>query len=274
MTREHVEAHWRDWARTYGADLRATTKTATIKRLEVAALARALRAVLSPAGQGRVLEVGCGNGHNLVALAHAFAEVRFTGVDYVSEMVRSAAGLIEAEGLAERVEVTAGDALALEDAGLEAGFDAAFTDRCLINLASHEEQARAFEGIVSLVRPGGRCVLIENSAQSHARQNAARTAVGLPPREPAAFNVFLDEEAFLPAAAQVAELKGIEDFASLHDLALYVLAPAAGDGEIDYAHPLVELATMVELRSSEDGVGDGFGSFGQNRLFVFERRAA
>ena len=61
-------AHWDDWASTYGADLRATTKCHSIKRLELEAISRRIDA--RGGGPRTLLEVGCGNGYNGLALAN------------------------------------------------------------------------------------------------------------------------------------------------------------------------------------------------------------
>ena len=70
MELDDIELHWREWAKA-GVDLSATTKTATIKQLEIAALARAIRRSGIDDCQRTVLEAGCGNGQNCIALAHA-----------------------------------------------------------------------------------------------------------------------------------------------------------------------------------------------------------
>lgn len=49
-----------------------------------------LAAVLEELRPARVLEVGCGNGINLLSLAAAFPQIKFTGVDLTEEGVRQA----------------------------------------------------------------------------------------------------------------------------------------------------------------------------------------
>jgi len=267
---EGIRNHWHDWATRFATDLRATTKTATIKKLELAAFARALRTHGPKNGSGSVLEVGCGNGLNCLSLARLFPALRFTGVDYVPAMVDSARLLLkEAPELAGRVDFRVADALALgADNGLPANFSAVFTDRCLINLNTWELQAKAIDGLIGRVAPGGLLLMIENVTQTHQRQNELRVAAGLPARAPAEYNLFFDEERLKKHLSGRMELVGIEDFGSLHDLLLYVLVPMSNGGHVDYAHPLVEAATELSL------VMDGAlqcGAYGQNRLFVYRR---
>jgi SAM-dependent methyltransferase len=259
-----VRAHWEELARQHGVELGATTKSPTIKRLEIEALARTLDRIAIPP-EGRVLEAGCGNGRNCLELAARFPRVRFTGFDYIPEMVDAAraAHAALAAGNATFVVGDVRDPSSIQ--GLEAPFDAIFTDRCLINLASHEEQLEAIDALAELVRPGGWLLLIENTLQGYARQNAARESLGLPAREPPWHNLFFNEDRLSAHLEERLELIGVEDFASLHDLLLYVLVPATSGGAIDYDHPVVVAATELLLRHEP---ARSTGAFGQNRLFL------
>jgi len=272
--RQHeVRAHWERAAAQHGGELPATTKTDTAKRLEIDALARALAARgIAERSDAEVLEVGCGNGHNLRALAARFPKLRFTGVDYVAGMIAAAEGWRAASPDAGRLAFHTGDALELASLpALRAHYDAVLTDRCLINLGTTPRQQRALLEIGAKLAPGGWLFAIENSLRSYALQNDCRERVGLPRRTPAAFNCFLDEDALFPAVAEALELVAIDDFISLHDLALYVLVPASNGGVVDYAHPLVEIATRLEL-AMPDELRGAFGLFGQNRLYSLRRR--
>lgn len=268
MDLDAIRSHWQDWAARFGADLRATTKTDTIKQLELDAFARALRG--AGRSRGTVLEVGCGNGMNCLSLARLFPELRFTGLDYVPEMVAGAeANLARDPGLAGRVAFRVGNALELAaDPGLAPGYDVVFTDRMVINLNTWELQRQACSMLAAKVAPGGLLMMIENFSGVHARQNALRALAGLPPRPVAGYNRFLDEATYEAHLGGLLTPVLVEDFAALHDLVLYVLTPLVNGGEVDYKHPMVRAAT--ELCLAGQGVlrqGEG----GQNRLYVFRR---
>ncbi len=65
MDLNEIEQHWKNWAKEYRYQLRATTKTPTIKKLEIFALYQAFKKTQFFSQEGcRVLEIGCGNGHN------------------------------------------------------------------------------------------------------------------------------------------------------------------------------------------------------------------
>jgi SAM-dependent methyltransferase len=262
-----VRTHWEELARQHGVELDATTKTPTIKRLEVATLARALERAGVRNGT-RILEAGCGNGRNCLELATLFPESQFTGFDYVPEMIEAAKA---AQDVLDTRNITflVGD-VREPASSVEGPFEVVFTDRCLINLASHEEQLQAIDALSSLLPAGGLLLMIENTLQAYARQNAAREALGLPSRRPPWHNLFFDEEVLYAHLEGRLELLEIEDFASLHDLVLYALVPAVSDGEVDYDHPLVAATTDLLLNHPPART---LGAFGQNRLFVFRRPA-
>ena len=76
--------HWEALAKRFGTQVFATTKCKTIKQLEIYALSKHLKDGVS------VLEVGAGNGLNIIALAQQFPNSQFVGMDFSKEMVRQA----------------------------------------------------------------------------------------------------------------------------------------------------------------------------------------
>jgi SAM-dependent methyltransferase len=268
---DEIRQHWTQSARAHGTALQATTKTWTAKVLELDALTRRLTATVGDR-TGRVLEMGCGNGVNCIDLAARFPNLSFDGVDYVPEMVQSATEHARTAEHADRLRFFVGDAVGVASVdGLAAEYDIVFTDRCLINLDTVDLQKAAISALAGKVRPGGHLVMIENCAATYDEQNRLRQALGLAPRTPASFNLFFDETEILPHIGSIGlELDDIEDFIGLHDLALYVLVPAVNGGEVDYDHPLVEAATLLNKAVSADRPS-AFGPIGQNRLYFCRR---
>src|SRR5262245_34245973 len=134
-----VKAHWTDWAKKYGRDLRATTLASSIKRLEIDALRRAIERSNVPQG-ARMLEVGCGNGQNIAALARLFENYSWTGIDYIPEMIAAAK-----ENYPEATFLV-GDVM---DLAQTAPYDIVFTDRMLINLMNVTMQKQAIYNLAS-----------------------------------------------------------------------------------------------------------------------------
>ena len=67
---------------------------------------------------GRVLEVGCGTGRNLVTLARRYPHATAVGVDISEAMLETATRQIARRNLAGRLSVRAGDASALDQLDL------------------------------------------------------------------------------------------------------------------------------------------------------------
>jgi ubiquinone/menaquinone biosynthesis C-methylase UbiE len=283
MERTENLKHWEQWASDYGAELRATTKCVSIKRLEVEALVRHIEVE-----KALVLEVGCGNGANGFALASRAPGLEYIGLDFAPAMIanavksleksptvrdRMAFGVADGRQLARPVGIDAAQphhiGAALKSKLPAAKVDIVFTDRMLINLSSHEEQLAIMHRIAEVLTPGGLFLMIENSVQTHGALNEVRKALGLPPRPPASYNVFIDEPKVIEPFKKTMTLQAIDDFGSLHDLLLYAVDPAATDGEVHYDSKLMTRLTDASLALSELGLGAN--GFGQNRLWVWKK---
>ncbi len=267
-----IREHWEKWAEA-GTDVSATSKTATIKHLEIDAISRAFRLLGFADGKSRrVLEAGCGNGHNCVRLAQEFAGFSFHGFDYVPAMVDSARALAARHQVTDRCSFETGNLLEIDKlSGISVDYDAVFTVRAIINLNSEDLQKKALSECMKRVKAGGALMIAENFVDTYDRQNDARRALGLEPRVPASFNTFMvgkHLDAFCQAHGF--NLVTVDDFGSLHDLILYVLLPATNGGTVDYSHPLV--AAAAELSSEMyKKTPNCFGAFGQNRLYVYRK---
>lgn len=98
----------------------------------------------------RILDLGCGVGHNTVPLAKAYPNARVVGVEIGAAMVRFAH--LRAEGLGVPIDFIQANA---EDTGLEeASFDIVVS-QILLHETSPEAMERIFKESVRLVRPGG-----------------------------------------------------------------------------------------------------------------------
>ena len=69
-----------------------------------------LIAALDPPPGGRVLEMGCGTGRNLVVAARRFPHASFHGLDISSRMLETAQANVAAAGLSHRIALAQGDA--------------------------------------------------------------------------------------------------------------------------------------------------------------------
>jgi S-adenosylmethionine-diacylgycerolhomoserine-N-methlytransferase len=65
---------------------------------------------LVPPPGGRVLEIGCGTGRNLIRAAQKYPEALFYGIDISAEMLQTARTEIAKAGLSERIFIAQADA--------------------------------------------------------------------------------------------------------------------------------------------------------------------
>ena len=65
---------------------------------------------------GSVLEMGCGTGRNLIAVARAYPKAELYGFDISEEMLKTAKAAVRRAGLADRIHLAQGDATAFDAA--------------------------------------------------------------------------------------------------------------------------------------------------------------
>ena len=271
MESKNIRNHWESWASEYKQDLRATTKTSTIKKLEINALRKAIEQ--TRLDKGNVMEVGCGNGFNCLSLAEQFSNFHFMGVDFIDAMIDNANLMLRSlpQDRSANLQYATGDVLDLANNGkLLKEYDIIFTDRCLINLPEDALQLKGIDQILNKLKTGGFFIMIENMKNLRESQNHLRTSVGLIERPAPEFNHFMDEEKVLQHFENKScELLATDDFGSLHDLILYVITPMINMGELDYNHPYVEAITEFSLKNSDKDLS--ITGFGQNRLYLFRK---
>jgi S-adenosylmethionine-diacylgycerolhomoserine-N-methlytransferase len=77
-----------------------------------------LIAELKPPDGGRVLEIGCGTGRNLVAAARAWPRARFCGLDISAEMLKTARASLARHRLGDVVDIAEADAVSFDSSSL------------------------------------------------------------------------------------------------------------------------------------------------------------
>lgn len=272
MEIKEIHKHWETFAQRYGTSILATTKTDTIKKLEIDAFLRMIRKTGLEAKKGlKILEVGCGNGHNCIYMSKGLSNAQFWGIDYSKEMVEAALKFRDENGMKNRLHIQWGDMMKLsEDTSVPSDFDFVFTDRVLINLNTHRMQEEAVDQMSSKLRPGGYFMIIENFITVYERQNDLREIMLLDRRKPDSYNLFIDDKTWVKHCEKFMKLVTVENFGSLHDILLYVLIPALNGGHIDYKHPLMPIVTEL-LLGANNKFDDAFGAFGQNQCYLFQK---
>jgi SAM-dependent methyltransferase len=205
-----IKGFWNEQARKHGTDLAATTPDPIAKDLEIGALKRHLDPALD------TLEIGCGNGTDILRLLDHLRSRRVVGIDYAEDMIEAAKKSMSELSLADRSRVAVDVGDIMKDLTPLGRFSQIFTVRCLINLPTLDHQLQAVRNIDAILKPGGRLVLVESTKQGQERLNAMREAVGLEPISYHWHNLYLDQDAFLAGLPRHLKVVAIDSFASLY----------------------------------------------------------
>lgn len=104
---------------------------------------------------GRVVDIHCGGGRWLIAMAQRFATLSLVGIEFEPDSAARARSNVAAAGLADRIEILQGDVSSLEAAG---EFDLAYFQYALHQLS---DPVGALRTAWSALRPGGRLLVLD-----------------------------------------------------------------------------------------------------------------
>jgi len=124
-----------------------------------------LIAQLQPPAGGRVIEIGCGTGRNLIAAARAYPHAELFGLDVSSAMLFTARANIRRAGLEHRIKLALGDAARFDALALfgRRTFDRAFFSYSLSMIPPWRDAvARGFDVVAT---PGGRLLIVDFGEQ-------------------------------------------------------------------------------------------------------------
>jgi S-adenosylmethionine-diacylgycerolhomoserine-N-methlytransferase len=120
---------------------------------------------LQPPPGGRVLEVGCGTGRNLILAARRYPGARFYGFDISREMLKTANANVARAGLGGRIQLAEGDATAFSSQDL---FGVDSFDRVFISYAVSmiPPWQAALSQAAAAIGPGGSVHVVDFGQQS------------------------------------------------------------------------------------------------------------
>lgn len=234
-------------------------KDDNLRQLELSAICRWL------APEHRVVDVGCGDGIN--TLSYSLKVRSVMGIDYSGGMICRARRRASELG-ANNVEFHRLSVDRLTE--MEGTFDAAISQRCLINLTTFEEQKKAIERIQALIVPGGLFLMLECFDEGRQNLNALRERMGLEPIPRPWHNLFFGEEELMPFLRERFELLEVEDF-SLYFLITRVLNPVLG---LSQQSPMSIRMDEGSRRLQQNLGLTSLSGFGAQRLLVLRSRAS
>ncbi|MGH8196513.1 MAG: class I SAM-dependent methyltransferase [Woeseiaceae bacterium] len=200
MTRtlEEIQRYWEAAAKMErdSDGLKPTARDAYLQRLVEAAMLQHMWPT------ARVLDVGCGDGASTNIFARHVGAI--LGLDYVSNLVERARA-----GEANNANFSQADVMDLSAIRAEHGkFDIVTSIRCLINLGTWENQARAIAEIAECVKPGGLFLLSEGWCDGMDGLNVYRYRAGLGEIQVVPYNLLIDRKRFEKEVRQYFEIAG------------------------------------------------------------------
>ncbi len=143
---------------------------------------------------GRVLEIGCGTGRNLIVAARRYRDARLYGFDISPVMLETARRSVARAGLQHQITLTQGDAAAFSP---EALFGVAAFERVFVSyaLSMIPPWRQVLPAATDALRPGGELHIVDFGQQS-----------GLPRWFKAALTAWLARFTVVPRAELQAEL--------------------------------------------------------------------
>jgi ubiquinone/menaquinone biosynthesis C-methylase UbiE len=270
MTTEEKQEFLRlEYEQRDATDLYATSRDYNARELEILAIKRALG---SP---GKVLDLGCGNGYTLLALAAELDGWDLTGIDFSPNLIAGARRLLEdrRETLVSSPAFVEGDAIAYLADTSDGAIDHVITERFIQNMPTPEVQRQVLQEIHRVLRPGGRLLMCEGSATGFDALNDIRSEMGLPvipatSQENVSAIRFDDAELERYVTDEVGfELVDKVGFSTFFLVArvLHPLLVAPDPPKFDA--PINDLARQIQERAP---MLPGYGS---NSLWVLEKRA-
>lgn len=177
MSKSLTDLHWNQRALSESDDARVNIHDTEQRDLELDFV------LANVPANGRVLEVGCGNG-------------------YVTQQIRERTRFVDAfdfsENMIERARAVYGEAnnrffhgSVVEPATCAANaYDATVCVRVLINLCNLREQAAAIDNLARWLKPGGKLILVEGFCDGFEALNRLRRDCDMPDIVPAKINYY------------------------------------------------------------------------------------
>jgi ubiquinone/menaquinone biosynthesis C-methylase UbiE len=242
---DDIKEYWDVRAKTAPVGSK-TTNDVFLRKLEAAVVTDEIRK-FQPSLDAKVLDVGCGDGQTLFALASEFPSLKFHGIDFSSEMISSARGALamQAEGLKQRINFALGDVRNLDTALERQQFSVIISNRCLINLNTADEQYHALRQIAAHLTAGGLYLGTENFIGGQNELNQLRRTMNLPEIAVRWHNVFFEESEFMAKAREIFQIAELINFSSAYYYVTRVVYSALChlQGEQpDYEHPIHKVA--------------------------------
>lgn len=184
-----IQSHYKIQAEKYKDSPSSTMEDQVIRQKEIDSILsffnlRDVRII-----NNKVLEIGCGNGYALETLASHFPDTTFHGLDFSHDLLD-----IASKRKIKNASFSQGDVRALSFEN--ESFDIVYTERCLINLLTWEDQQKALWEINRVLKKGGFYFMVESFTDGFDNMNKARRELGLDNIPVAHHNLYFNKQSF------------------------------------------------------------------------------
>lgn len=254
--------YWNQRAKKNKNSVISTTNFKLIKEFEIAILKHIIKKYAKSKNL-KILELGCGNGVNLINIKKLYPNYKLYGIDYSEEMIKYA------NNKNKNINFFLGDITKKATFINLPKFDIIFTNRCLINLKSQKKINKVISKSKNFLKKGGYYIFLENFINGHSNKNKLRAMLNLKPRKIATFNKFINETKFLTFLKKTFKIFENINYSSLSDLFLYVLLPK-NSNKINYNSPIQKklIFLLIKYLDKNNSFLKLNQNTGQNNLIV------
>ena len=235
--------YWNKRASKYKDKFKTTSNYISIKEFEISILNYIIEKKFN-SKEIKILELGCGNGVNLINLKKKYPKFKLFGMDYSQEMIKYA------QKRAKNINFILSDISNTNIYKQLPKFDFIFTNRCLINIKSKKRIETTIKIASYFLKKNGYIAFLENFIGGHKNKNNLRNILNLSRRKVANFNRFINEKTFIKFLEQHFKVVENVNYSSLHDLFLYVLLPE-NSKTINYNSKIQKKLTYLLIRFLE-----------------------
>lgn len=207
-----------------------------------------------------ILELGCGNGYTAHQIFSRCRNFNYAGIDYCEDLIK-----LSKDRNIPDYNFVVGNVL---DLGFKnESFDIVFSERCLINLESWENQKRSLSEVFRVLKKGGIYLMIEGFTDGLNNLNEARRVVGLEPVQQKFFNTYFVKEYLMHYIKNkfiIYEDPNIvqPNFLSTYYFGRSVLYPAVSiNKKLEYNNKFVEFFSYLQP----------YGNYSYIQAFIFRK---
>lgn len=209
----------------------------------------------------RVLDIGCGDGTTLMEI-NSKKDIEGYGIDFSKKMIEKAELNTKSNN---NLKFSVGSVLDIAQESLGT-FDVIYTQRCLINLDTFEEQSKAIYKISNLLKPSGIYIMVEATHDGLNTINAIRNTLDLDvitlPWHNTFFNIS-DVEKLQNNNFFIREFAHISSTYNFLSRAIYAKLAQQKNEELKYDSEINQLALLLPQE---------IGTFGPVKGWVWEKR--